>query len=503
MCFKAPGALGLGAVCCLFCWPPAPRLCVRSRLFCGSCLAVGCSLVVAAPPPPHLCLAVFLAAALCSFFFRGVPPLSLPFSGFRPWVPWALVLCAVCFVGLPLLGSPCALASFVLPACPLAASWCLLPPPPLCVSRFSSLLLGALFFFSARRRFSPPAPPPPGASVVPCAVSCWRAALPFRVPCCAVVPRLAVLWAAARCAVSVEVFVSVFCCAVGCCCVLCRVFGRVVRFGCSRCGLLPGFGLRSGVPCCAICPWVRCCAALLRVMPPGVVLLCAVLFCCAIWCHCLLCRVLWRCPSPWGPVLCSAVFCGVPSRCVLCAVCVLSWGAAARCCSPLCCVLCVSWGVALCVPCPLRSVRCCVPLSRCACVVLFVSCVLLLAPGAVVRCCVLCCFLWCSVVRCWVWWPVSVCWPCVSVSVSLSGRVVWFPLAGVVCCGALLPCVMFCGAVLSRGAVLLCSAFVLPCCLCLLCPPVACCAVLCCAVGCLCCFVPGGGVCVLWCPVPL
>ena len=51
-----------------------------------------------------------------SFFLRCAPPLSLAFSGFRPQVPWASPLCVVCFVGLPLVGSPCALASFVLPA---------------------------------------------------------------------------------------------------------------------------------------------------------------------------------------------------------------------------------------------------------------------------------------------------------------------------------------------------------------------------------------------------
>ena len=140
------------------------------------------------PPPPLLCLAVFVAPAGCLgvlffFFLCCAPPLSLAFSGFRPRVPWASALCVVCFVGLPLLGSLCALASFVLSAWPLAAPWWLLPPPPppLCVSRLSWLPLGAV----------------------------------------------------------------------------CHVL------------------------CCAVCPWVRCCAALLRVVPPGVVLSCAVLLCCA------------------------------------------------------------------------------------------------------------------------------------------------------------------------------------------------------------------------------
>ena len=236
---------------------------------------------------------------------------------------------------------------------------------------------------------------------------------------------------------------------------------------------------------CRVVLWapgaVRCCAALLRVVSPGVVLACAVLrsfgaaACCAV---------------PSGAArrsgaLCSAALCFAVFPRAVCSVCfvVARW-----------CVLCV--------PCALRSVRCCASLCWCARVVLFVWCVLLLALGVVVRCCVLCCFLWCAVVRCWVWWPVVVCWWRVSVSVSLSGRVVCFPVLGVVCCGALLSCVVFCGAVLSRGAVLLCSALVLRCCRGLLCPPVGCRAVLCCAVGWLCCFWPGGGVCVLWCSFP-
>ena len=137
------------------------------------------------PPSPLLCLPVFVAPARCLgfvfFFFLCAPPLSPAFFGFWPRVPWASALCVVCFIGLPLLGSPCALASFVLFAWPLAAPWWLLPPPPLCVSRFSSLPLGAV----------------------------------------------------------------------------CRVL------------------------CCAVCPWVQCCAALLRVVPPGDMLSYVVLLCCA------------------------------------------------------------------------------------------------------------------------------------------------------------------------------------------------------------------------------
>ena len=277
--------------------------------------------------------------------------------------------------------------------------------------------------------------------------------------CCAVL-----LVAAACCAVSLVVpsgwvVRGAVCCLVLVCVAVC-------------CAVLYVPGCSAAPRCCALCRTVLCCC----------VLCC---FLALVWCRCSFRRVLWRCPSPWGPVLCGAVFCAVPPRCVLCAVCVLSWRAGACCYSSLCFVLCVSWGVVLCVPCPLRSVRCCASLCWCACVVLLVRCVLLLGPGAVVRCCVLCCFLWCSVVRCWVWLPVVVSWWRALVSVSLSGRVVCFPVFGVVCSGALLPCVVFCGAVLSRGAVLSCSAVALRCCLCLLCPPVAshaapCCAVLCC-----------------------
>ena len=365
--------------------PPPP--CV-SRGFCRSRLVPGC----------------FFFFFFFLFFFPVLLSLcALVVSGFL-WFPAPVALglgaCVVCFVGLPLLGSPCVCSSFVLSAWLLAAPSWLLPPPP----------------------------PPPFVSHG------------FR-------RRRSVLRA-------------VLCCA---------WLGAALRRAAARC----------------VARWcaVLCCVAL-------------------VWCRCLLRRALWRCPSPWGPVLCGAVFCGVPPRCVLRAVCVLSWRGGACCCSPLCFVLCVSRGAVLCVPCALRSARCCASLCWCARVVLFVWCVPLLAPGAVVRCCVLCCFLWCAVVRCWVCWPVVVCWWRVSVSVSLSGRVVCFPVVGVVCCGALLSCVVFCGAVLSRGAVLLLSAVVLRCCWGLLCPSVGCRAVLCCAVGWLCCFLPGGGVCALWCSFP-
>ena len=472
----------------LFFLPPASRLAVRSRPFCVSRLAVGCSLVIAAPPPLPFRVSQFSSLPLRALFF------SFSSSCVRPrclWLslvsgpgcpgPWRRVL----FV---LWASRCrALRALSPRLCAPPCGWllpggCCPPPPPLlwlalfvaaarcsvlffsCVvcprGLWLSLVSGprcprprrcALFAllasrFSALRALSPHSCFPPGRWLLPGG-------------CAPPPPPPFVSRGFCRCS-------SVLCAAW--CAVLCA----------PRCGAAPR--------CCAFCRPVLCCCVL-----------CCFVAC--VWCRCLLCRALWRCLSPWGPVLCGAVICSVPPRCVLCAVCVLSWRGGVRCCSPLCFVLCVSWGAVLCVPCPLRSVRCCASLYWCACVVLFVWCVLLLALAAVVRSCVLCCFLWCAMVRCWVWWPVVVCWWCVSVSVSLSGRAVCFRVAGVVCCGALLPCAVFCGAVLSRGAVLFCSAVMLRCCWCLLCPPVACGAVLCCAVGWVCCFLSGGGVCVLWC----
>ena len=125
-------------------------------------------------------------------------------------------------------------------------------------------------------------------------------------------------------------------------------------------------------------------------------------------------------------------------------------------------------GVLLCVPCPPCSVRWCAVLCWCTCVVLFLWSALFLAPGAMVRCCVMCCCLWCAVARCWVWLSTFVFWWRVPVLVSLSGRVACFSMVGVVCCSALPPCAVFCGAVLLSGAVLSCSAGLLRRCLCLL-----------------------------------
>ena len=133
-----------------------------------------------------------------------------------------------------------------------------------------------------------------------------------------------------------------------------------------------------------VCPWVLCCAVLLRVVPPGVALLCAVLFRFAPF------GAAARWVVSWGAVHCLGVLCLLVPCLVLSprAVCVLLWCVAAWCCSPLCFVPCAPWGVVLYVSCRLRPVRCCcvarspsVALLPCA-----VPCGAVLPRGAVVSC---------------------------------------------------------------------------------------------------------------------
>ena len=457
-------------------WSGQPRFRCACVFVCVLCLAgSGGPASRARSGAPHLFLWPLCLSALLGPLRAGVAPLSLAAAAFPRcrrvfffFFFFFFFFSFFFFFPHPLPGW------LVSPAWPLAARWWLLPrPPPLvcpAVLVAPAWCLGVVFFFF------------------------FFFFLPVLLSLCAPVVS-GFLWFPAPVALGRGACVVCF---VGPPCA-CSSFVLSAWLLAAPSWLLPPPPLLfRAVLCCA---WLG--AALRRAAARCAARWCAVLCCVAlVWCRCLLRRALWRCPLPWGPVLCGAVFCGAPPRCVLCAVCVLPWRGGACCCSPLCFVLCVSRGAVLCVPCALRSPRCCASLCWCARVVLFVWCVPLLAPGAVVRCCVLCCFLWCAVVRCWVCWPVVVCWWRVSGSVSLSGRVVCFPVVGVVCCGALLSCVVFCGAVLSRGAVLLLSAVVLRCCWGLLCPSVGCRAVLCCAVGWLCCFLPGGGVCAVWCSFP-
>ena len=370
--FLAPGALGLGAVFWLFPLVFAASLSVRSRLVCVSRLAVGCSPLVPAPPPSPFVSRGFRRSCWVPwgfffvffffFFFLPAPPLSPVFSGFRPRVPWALALCVVCFVRLPLLGSPCTFPSFVLSAWSLAAPWWLLPPPPF-FPRFSSLLLGAV------------------------------------------------------------------------CCVL----------------------------CCAVCPWVRCCAALLRVVSPGVVLSCAVLLCCARLVPLLVAPCpLRRCVLQCSPALCAlccvcfvvARWCMLLFAALLCAVCVPGCCAVRSLSSPLCAVLC--FAVLVRSRCAVRVVRAVAGAWCCGALLCVVLCPLVCrgaALGLVARGCLLvACFGvgvpvwprgllpcgWCGLL-CRVLWWCAVAWCC---AVVLCCRVavllgLALPFCGLSCCAVL------------------------------------------------------------------
>ena len=392
---------------------------------------------------PLSCHFVSLPSFFSGFFFP--PSLCAPAVSCLLWfpAPGALGVAAV-------LPPPPPLFFFCLPAF-LADClvWCLFRPALL-------FLLPPPLFFSA---FCPLAC---GAS--PCFVVCFCALCGVLrggslnvVQCCWLLPRVVPCLRSCCPAASFALWFAVWFWSAVPCTVLCRGPGCGAAPRCSvwRCAVVCCVGLFlsfAAATCCAVLsspvrrPGVLCFPALCFVLFPRAV--CSLL---RVFCRGVLVRV----------VVCS---------CALCCV----------------CVLCVSWGVVLCIPCPLCSVRCCAVLCWCVCVVLFVWSWLFLAPGAVVRCCVLCCLLWCSVVRCWLWLPaVALCWR-VLVLASLFGRLACFPVVGVVpcslvLCSVLLSCrvVLCCRALLSFcGAVCACSFF---------CRVPWCCAALCCRAAGLCC----------------
>ena len=454
-----------------FVWTPTPPLAGRRTPRPGPVRVCVCVLFLAGSGgpasrarsgAPHLFLWPLCLSALLGPLRAGVALFSLAAVAVPRWLFFSASRC----LARPSFGSV---------VWPLAALWWLLPrPPPLCVSRVSSLLLVALvffFFFFLLLLLSACAPVVSGFLWFP-ALGCPG---PRRLRCLFCWPS------ASRLSVRLSLF---------------RAFR--LAFGCSRVVAAPpppSFVSRGFRSCRSVLCAVLCCASLgavLRRAAARCVARCCgvVCFVALVWCRCLLRPALWRCPSPSGPVLCGAVFCGavfrgVPPRCVLCAVCVLSWRGGACCAFPVLSVVCgavlrCAGALALCCSC-----------GACCCWRLVLWC-------AAVRCAVSCCVPWCGAgsggpwlvaggvfwCRCpclaawsaslWlVWFAVVPCFP-VSCSVVLCCRVV-------LCCCALLSC---CGAVGVCFALL--WAVVL----------------LCCAVGWLCCFWPGGGVCVLWCSFP-
>ena len=162
----------------LFIWP----ICLSPLL--GPLRAgVAPVLVLCLPLPPPFCFCFVVFFFRLSVLFCLAPPLSLAFLGFRPRVPLALALCVVCFVGLALLGSLCALAFFVLPGRgPLSGGY---PPPPpvlLLVPRCLALVFFFSFFSSRPRPPLSPAfcvfrPRVPWALALVCVCCAWLSAL--------------------------------------------------------------------------------------------------------------------------------------------------------------------------------------------------------------------------------------------------------------------------------------------------------------------------------------
>ena len=381
-------------------------------------------------------------------------------------------------------------------------------PLPFCVSRFSSLLLGALvfFFFSSFFFFlcAPPLSP---------VFSGFRP----RVPWASALALFALFafrfWA-------LRALVALSCFPPGC---------WLLPRGCCPspppplCFAVFVPAARCCVPCGAVLPWVRCCAALLRVVSPGVLLSCAVLRSCgAAAC----------CAVPFGAArrpgaLCSAALCfAVFPRAVCSLLCVFCRGAVVRAVVRRFALCCVCLGV-LCCAFPVLSVLCGAVLRCAGALVLCCSCGACCCWRLVLWCAAVCCAVscgvpWCGagsggpwlsaggVFRCrcpclaawsaslWlVWFAVVPCFP-VSCSVVLCCRVVLCCCALLSCCGAVGACfallwaVVLCCVVLLVGCAVLGPVVVSACCGALflvLCVPCLLCSVRC-----------GALLCWLWCP---
>ena len=146
---------------------------------------------------------------------------------------------------------------------------------------------------------------------------------------------------------------------------------------------------------------------------------------------CLLCRALWRYPLPWGPMLSSAVFCGVPPRCVALVFCGVVQGLVAR-----GCLLVACFGVD--VPVWPRGL---LPRGWCG-------------------------LLWCPASLCRVLWCCAVAWCCAVVLCCRFAVLFVFalPFCGLSCC-AMLCCgvlLVVCGVFRPPLASVCCGALPLP-----------------------------------------
>ena len=405
---------------------------------------------------------VALFAVVLFFLFVCAPLLCLALRAFWRGVPWALTSCSP--------PPPFFFLSFFLP--PPALFLLFLPPPcALCVAVLFVFLFSAalfvvvvffplpclLFFFSCRLCGA-------GSVCVFVAVGragvwcCWRCGLLCVVSfawccpaclCLAGCSHLAVRRGVALGLVGLFLLFS----AVACCCVLrsffFALFGALlsctVLFCSVLCSAVEHLAVWRGRVALFLC-WLllrwALCALPCRGASPGSVLCC--LFCCVAWvASCLVrcCGVLLCSVCPWARC-CVVLLCCLWSVCCrsLCRV-----SGRLHFCGASLVVLCWCAGVVALyavLSCPSGAGWCCVLLPvvfGCLLLGLAVPWCLLVTPGIVF------------------WW----CCPCLAVWLAA----LWF---GLVCLGAPLRCVVFCGAVLSCGGVLSCSAVCLRGCLCLL-----------------------------------
>ena len=278
------------------------------------------SFCFAQPPPGRACPFLLVCFPFFGFFCCSSLCLRAPVvSGFL-WfpAPGVLGLGAGCLLRLPP-PPPTPLVFYVPSWFSVLPAWvgvCFQPPS------FSSTPPPVFFYLP----LLPPLPRcvrpalcrlvSPRCAAVPSGVLRCRVAV-LCAACRAVVSRLAWLWAA--------VAFCVYCCVVPCCWLLlvCWVASLVVSSRCVAgvvaCGLVV-----AALPCAVPCPWVLCCAVMLRVAPPYIVLLCAVSCCLALF------AAAARCVVPLGAVRCPGVLC-LPALCAVL--------------SPrtVCSVLCVFW----------------------------------------------------------------------------------------------------------------------------------------------------------------
>ena len=446
---SGPGCPGPRRLRCLFCWPSASRLSVRLSLFRAFRLAVGCSRVVPAPPPPCVARFSFLPlGAVC----RVV--LCVPGCGAAPrccvlcrpvlccrvlcCARLVLLLVAPCPLALPVALGPCALRRCVLRCSPAMCALC-------CVCFVVAWWCVLLF------------------AALPCAV-CVSGCCAVRSLCS---PFCAVLCFAvlvrSRCAVRVPRAVAcAWCCGALLCVVLfpvvCR--GAVLGLVARGCLLVGCFGV--GVPV-----WPR------GLLPCG--------WCGLLWCPAFLCCVLWCCAVAW---CCAVVLC--------CRVAVLL-GLALPSCGPSCCaVLCCSlavlflarwWCLRAVV---LFSSRCAFPVfsALCAAVPCCAGC------GALLPCVVCCAVVWCCAVVLCCRFAVLFVFALPSCGLSCGACVVC-AVVGASCCGVSLCVVVspwaFCGVVVLLWCVVVsCCAVRCPVVSCALCRVLRCRAVLRCCAGWLC-----------------